>query len=112
MPAPEERRAAFDLDMARQFLLRLLAEDAPERASLRYLLVLLLLRKRVVQVEDQFRDAERGERMTFVLPPDDAVHEIACPELDEAETESLREQLGQLFDLGDDRGGGSSLSAG
>lgn len=100
VPQPDDKKAAFDLGVAREFLLRLLQEDAPERASLRYLLTLLLLRKRIVRVADQFRD-ERGDVMTVRIPPDDTVHEVPCPDIDEAEAAALREQLGRLFDLGD-----------
>lgn len=100
VPRPEEKRAAFDLGVAREFLLRLLREDDPARASLRYLLTLLLMRKRIVRVEEQFSD-ERGEVMTVRLPPDETSHEILCPEIDEGEAETLRDQIGRLFDLGD-----------
>jgi hypothetical protein len=110
VPAPEEKKAAFDLGVAREFLVRLLQEDAPERASLRYLLALLLMRKRIVRVDDQFTD-ERGEMMTIRLPPDEAVHEISCPEIDEGEAEALRDQIGRLFDLGDGSTESSSDSA-
>ena len=100
VPQPEEKKAVFDLGVAREFLVRLLREDDPARASLRYLLTLLLLRKRVVRVEEQFSD-ERGEVMAVRLPPDETVHEIVCPEIDEAEAETLRDQIGRLFDLGE-----------
>src|SRR5689334_23682838 len=45
VPQPQEKKAVFDIGVAREFLHRLLKEDAPERASLRYLLALLLMRK-------------------------------------------------------------------
>jgi hypothetical protein len=99
VPQPEDKKAAFDLGVAREFLVRLLGESDPERASLRYLLALLLMRKRIVRVVEHFTD-ERGEMMSVRLPPDEAVHEIACPEIDEDETLALRDQLGKLFDLG------------
>lgn len=100
VPRPEEKKAAFDLAVAREFLVRLLREDAPERASLRYLLTLLLMRKRVVRVDEQFAD-ERGEVMTVRLPPDETPYEIPCPEIGAEEADSLRGQIGRLFDLGD-----------
>ncbi len=101
VPEPEKKRATLDLQVAREFLVRLLDERAPERAPLRYLLALLLMRKRLVKVIEQFSD-ERGEMMLVRLPPDETPHEIECPELDESVTESLRADLGRLFDLGDD----------
>jgi hypothetical protein len=99
VPEPEKRKAVFDLNVAREFLRRLLREGAPERASLRYLLALLLMRKRVVKVLEQYSD-ERGDVMVVTIrPEDEESHEIVCAEIDEAESESLREELGRLFDL-------------
>jgi len=99
VPPPEEKKATFDLGVAREFLERLLQQDDPDRASLRYLLTLLLMRKRIVKVTEQFSD-ERGEVMSIRFPPGDTIHEVLCCELGEEETETLREQLGELFDLG------------
>jgi len=108
VPEPDRRRAPLDLQVAREFLVRLLDEGAPERANLRYLLALLLMRKRLVRVEEQFRDAERGELMVVTVPPDETLHEIPCPELGEEETAQLRDELGRLFDLGDGDGDGDA----
>ena len=99
VPEPEKKKAVFDLGVAKEFFQRLLRDDDPSRASLRYLLALMLMRKRVVVLVGQER-SERGEVMTIRIPPDDEpVHEIACVELDEAETERVREELGRLFHL-------------
>jgi hypothetical protein len=98
VPEPQTRKAVFDQGVARDFLIRLIRENADARASLRYLLCLLLMRKRAVRVVEQ-RGGAGAETMVFTIPPDEDVHEIACPEIDEAEAESLREELGRLFDL-------------
>lgn len=100
LPEPEQRKAVLDQAVARDFLLRLLRENADERASLRYLLCLMLLRKRGVKLLEQFTDG-RGDVMVVSVPPDEAQHEVVCVDIDEAESDSLREQLGRLFDLGD-----------
>lgn len=100
VPEPEAKKAAFDLGVARDFLVRLLQKPDPSQDSLRYLLSLLLMRKRVVRVLEQFTGEDGVERMTFRIPSDETEHEIPCPELDEDESTSLREQLGRLFDLG------------
>ncbi len=98
VPQPEEKKALFDTGVAREFLKRLFQENAPERASLRYLLTLLLLRKKLVKVTDQFvRDGV--EVMIANVPPDETAYEVSCLELDEAETTKLREELGRLFAL-------------
>ena len=65
-------------------------------------LVNLIGWRRQPSVEEQYLDAERGDIMVVRIPPDDTLHEIECPELGEEETESLRQELGRLFDLGDD----------
>ena len=95
---PEVKKAVFDTGVAKEFLARLLKEDAPERASLRYLLVLLLLRKKLVKVTDQFQ-RDGVEVMVLTVPPDEAAYEVACLEIDEAEAHMLREELGRLFAL-------------
>lgn len=98
LPPAAEKKAVFDLGVAREFLLRLLREDEPERASLRYLLVLLLMRKKAVKVTDQFtRDG--AEAMVLSVPPDEQVFEVPCLPIDEAEAAKLREDLGRLFAL-------------
>lgn len=96
VPEPEPRKPVLDLAAAREFLVRLIREDAPERASLRYLLVLMLLRKRLVKLHGEGED---GEALVVEVPPDVPPTEIACPELTPEETDSLREELGRLFDL-------------
>jgi len=99
VPEPEKKKAVFDLGVAKEFLQRLLREGDPSRESLRYLLTLLLLRNRVVVLVGQER-GETGDVLTIRVPPDeDTLHEIPCPELDEAETERLRDELGRLFEL-------------
>lgn len=98
VPAPEVKKAVFDTGVAKEFLARLLREDAPERASLRYLLVLLLLRKKIVKVGDQFV-REGREVMVVSVPPEETVYEVPCLEIDEAEATKLRDELGRLFAL-------------
>jgi hypothetical protein len=98
VPAPEVKKAVFDVGVAREFLLRLLKEDAPERASLRYLLALLLMRKKAVKVGDQFVK-DGVDVMVLSVPPDDTVFEVPCLEIDEAEAGKLRDEIGRLFAL-------------
>lgn len=98
VPQPEAKKAVFDLGVAKEFFLRLLREDAPEQRSLRYLLALMLMRKKVVLLDGQTTDS-RGEVMAVRVPPDDTTHEIVAVEIDEAESERLRDELGRLFQL-------------
>jgi hypothetical protein len=98
VPEPEPKKAVFDLGVAREFLQRLLRDEDPSRASLRWLLALLLMRKKAIAVEGT-EERDGREVMTVRFPPSDDVHEIVAVEIDEAETERLREELGRLFQL-------------
>ncbi len=98
LPLETDKKPTFDLSVAREFLVRLLAEGGEEREALRYLLVLLLMRKRIVRLHEQI-DRDGVDVMIVTIPPSDEPHEISCPPIDEAEAESLRAELGRLFDL-------------
>lgn len=99
VPEPEKKKAVFDLGVAKEFLQRLLREQDPERDSLRYLLTLMLLRKKSVVLLGQETGAA-GEVMTIRVPPDEEnVHQVRVVELDQAETERLRDELGRLFQI-------------
>lgn len=98
VPEPEKKKAVFDLGVAREFLQRLLRDDDPSRASLRWLLTLMLMRKRAVAVVGtEMRDGV--EVTTLRVPPSEDLHEVRAVEIDEAEAERLREELGRLFQL-------------
>lgn len=100
VPEPEKKKAVFDLGVAKEFLLRLLAEADPARDSLRYLLTLLLLRKKIVVLVGQEPDGTGAEVMTLRVPPDEeTVHQVRCVDLDQAETDRLRDELGRLFQI-------------
>ncbi|MCE9636945.1 MAG: hypothetical protein K8T90_14670 [Planctomycetes bacterium] len=105
VPEPEKKKAVFDLGVAKEFLQRLLREDDRARDSLRYLLTLMLMRKRGVVLVGQNQSAPdangvSSEVMVIRVPPDDeTVFEVRVAELDEAETERLRDELGKLFQL-------------
>lgn len=98
VPEPERKKAVFDLGVAREFLQRLLRDSDPGRASLRWLLTLMLMRKKAVVVEGTEQQGG-AEVMTVRIPPSDDVHEVRAVEIDEQETERLREELGRLFQL-------------
>lgn len=99
VPEPEKRKAVFDLGVAKEFLQRLLREADPAQDSLRYLLALMLLRKKCVVLVGQ-NESPAGEVMVIRVPPDEeTVHELRVVELDQAETERLRDELGRLFQL-------------
>ena len=95
----EQRR--LDLSLAREFLTRLLAEEAEERAGLAYALVLLLSRKRRIRIVGSRREGER-ELLQVRWPSTDGEEpiEVAVPPMDDEEVERVQAELERLF--GDD----------
>lgn len=84
----------LDLDMAREFLERLLRENDPARAGVAMALALLLARKRrLILVEQQ----ETSLRVHW--PKEETVFEVPAPVLTEAEAEQLQQELLRLFSL-------------
>jgi hypothetical protein len=98
MPATEEEEKRLDLDLALDFLARLLREADPAREGLAYVLTLLLARKRRVKIRET-RAVADGEILTVALPRPDGEEtvKVRAPPLDDAEVASLQQELAKLF---------------
>ncbi len=105
-PRNEEERIRLDLDLAGEFLRRLVREADPARAPLLYLLTLLLARKRRVKIEGTYREGGT-ERLRVLVrgEEEDESLEVAVPELGEAETAAVQTELSALFDGADPASG-------
>lgn len=90
-PAAEKR---LDLDMARQFLERLLAQKDPARDAVCMTLALLLIRKRRLNLEGEVDGALKCR-----WPRDKALFSIPAPDVTEADAEALQQDLMKLFDM-------------
>ena len=99
IPKPDDRKRAFDLGLAAEFLRRLAAEPDPARAPLAHLLALLLVRKRAVRLLDIPPD-ENGPRARVEFHDGGEPLETPAPPLTEDDVPSLQEELGRLVDLG------------
>lgn len=89
----------FDRDAILAFFTRLDA-DSPERAQFRFVLALLLWRKKVLRF-DATEDTVDGEVWRFVLPRDGTIHAVRKPDLDDAEIDRLSAQLERLLGSGE-----------
>ena len=98
MPATEEEETKLDLDLAADFLDRLVREADPAHEGLAYLLTLLLSRKRRVKIRET-RPVTDGEILTVILPrpEDDATVKVRAPRLSDGDIERLQAELGRLF---------------
>ena len=84
----------LDLDMARNFLERLLAEDDEARHPVALALALILIRKRRLRLL-----GEHGNALEVQWPKTQDPFRIPAPSLTEADAEALEQELQRLFDL-------------
>ena len=93
-PARKDADRRLDLEMARQFLERLLGEADEQRAGVCLALALLLVRKRRLNL------VEQGEgHLIARWPRQTETFRVPAPELTEADAENLEQELQRLFEL-------------
>ncbi len=92
-PRPDEERR-LDLDMARQFLERLLGEGRDDRGPVCMTLALLLIRKRKLNLI-----SEKDGVLTARWPRETETFPVPAPEVTEADAEQLQQELQRLFDM-------------
>jgi hypothetical protein len=92
-PAPPTRKAQpFDREAVYALFQRLEDEEEPEKIRLRFVLALLLWRKKVLKFEGS--EAVGGqETWQFSVPRTDETHHVPRPALDEEQVEWLSAQL-------------------
>ena len=90
---PEEARR-LDLQLAREFLERLLREGDEARAPVCMTLALLLARKRKLNVVEQHDD-----HLIARWPREKETFRVPAPEVGEADAEVLQQDLVRLFEL-------------
>jgi hypothetical protein len=109
-PEPNARKAAtFDPEAIYSFFERL--EDARDRPQiqLRFVLALLLWRKKVLKLDRTVTTGD-GEVWRFTAAGAGTLHHVLRPELDEPELERLSGQLEQLL-MGQPEGPGGLVAA-
>ncbi len=98
LPESDEQRQKLDMNLARDFLAKLIREGDQRRAGLVYTLTLLLSRRRRVKILETKRD--RGsEVMSVLLPGDeeDETHMVPVPVLDVEEVDRIQAEIEDLF---------------
>lgn len=73
-------------------------ENQPARADMRYLLALLLARRRVLRMEEEDRDADGRLLVVVYCPRRDATYKLPVALPDEARINVLQEELARLLD--------------
>ena len=97
LAAPDEKRELFiSDDMLMAFFERLANETDPEKLSFRFVLALVLMRKRRLKYDSTKRDGDREIWRLRVTGEKDIV-EVLNPHLAEDQIEQLTSQIGQIF---------------
>lgn len=96
MPLPERKRRWAPSEVMIRCLEQL--ADQPQRADFRYLLSLLMIRRRILRLEDTCRDPEGNEILTVYCPLNDRHYEIPAVLPEEDRWQQLEEELSQLLE--------------
>lgn len=72
-------------------------EGSPERADLRYVLSLLLVRRRLLRLEDTIRESPDVETMAMYCPRDEQTYRVKAVVPDERRTAEIQDYLAQLL---------------
>lgn len=97
VPAREKKKQLLvDNDMLTNFFLRLADESEPIRVHFRFVLALILLRKRVLRYEStESRDGAEQWQMTLIA--DKSTHEVVNPRLTDEQIENVSRELGAIL---------------
>lgn len=74
-------------------------ESQPHRQDMRYVLALLLVRRRVMRLEEEARD-DGGETLVLYCPRRDATYRVPVVMPDEARIDAIQEELAKLLFAG------------
>ena len=97
MPRPDQKKKIFvDDDMLVSFFERLAAETDMERLSFRFVLTLILMRKRKLKY-DSTRSEDGREYWRLRITGTDQYVDVLNPHLDQSQIEQLSGQLSQIL---------------
>ncbi|MCJ7778328.1 MAG: hypothetical protein MUP16_08450 [Sedimentisphaerales bacterium] len=97
LPHPGQKKARFvDDDMLMAFFERLAAENEQEKINFRFVLALILMRKRRLKY-DSSQTSDNKEIWRLRVTGDKEVVEVINPHLDEAQIEQLSSQMSRIL---------------
>jgi len=92
-------RPRIDIEYVFEFFKRLEGDNGPQRVAFRYILALMLSRKKVVIFEGKKKDAAGNEVHLFREKRGGQIHQVVEPALSEDEITSVSAELGVLLGL-------------
>ena len=94
----KEAQKLVDDDVIMNFFMRLETESDPLKRNFRYVLGLLLMRKRLLKFKDVER-GEGGEALVLYSPREQQKYTVYIPQLTEEEIEQVTEEVGQILNV-------------
>lgn len=97
LPHPDQKKQLFvDDQMLMAFFERLEKETEPEKINFRFVLALILMRKRILKYDDT-RNEDGKEVWRLRIVGDKHIAEVVNPHLDEGQIEDLSSQVGEIL---------------
>ncbi|MEN6386698.1 MAG: hypothetical protein ABFD79_16080 [Phycisphaerales bacterium] len=99
MPKPDQKKKLFiDDSMLMSFFERLATETEQEKLNFRFVLALILMRKRLVKYDSSKND-NGNETWVLKVSGKDQLEQVVNPHLTEDQIEQLSQQLGQILQV-------------
>lgn len=73
-------------------------QEQPDQDDLRYILALLLVRRKIFRLEDEQRTDDGQEQLVVYAPADDETYEVPVKDLADARVTQLQQQLSALLE--------------
>jgi hypothetical protein len=97
LPEPGQKKQLFvDDQMLMAFFERLEKETEPEKINFRFVLALILMRKRILKYDDT-RTEDSREIWRLRMVGEKQIVEVVNPHLDEEQIEQLSSQIGEIL---------------
>jgi hypothetical protein len=97
LPEPGQKKQLFvDDQMLMAFFERLEKETEPEKVNFRFVLALILMRKRILKYDDT-RTEDGREIWRLRMVGEKQIVEVINPHLDEEQIEQLSSQIGEIL---------------
>ena len=98
VPAAERpRKPAFNDDLLRDCFAHLAAATEPDRLNFRYVVALLLMRRKRLKFEDASRDAAGRDVLVLREPKTGAVHHVVDPRLTDEQMAAVQDEVFQVL---------------
>ncbi|NOZ21565.1 MAG: hypothetical protein GXP25_10810 [Planctomycetes bacterium] len=98
VPVREQERKIVDDEVVMNFFQRLQGETDPMKINFRYVLALLLMRKKILKLED-IRYDDKGEALVLKQKGEEGEIAVYNPQLTEEQIGQVTEQVGQILNV-------------